>query len=162
MLDLAVGLGVVRAILHQINLITADSKRFEFFIKPSTGDKNLCCFTGAGQHCFGTAGDINAFGLTIPDITAAIADPGKTSPIGVDINTARCWHDTGLITRRAVGESFTFMQFDNIEIGQGHRVVISIDNGFVAVVKGRDMHDRLLHLVFFGQFSVAVSLPAMN
>ena len=24
------------------------------------------------------------------------------------------------------------------------------------------MHDRLLHLVFFGQFSVAVSLPAMN
>ena len=75
MLDLAVRLGVVAAILHDVEIASAHGEGFERVAELRARDEGFGVGL-RGDARAGIGGDIDAFGLAIPDIRTAIADIG--------------------------------------------------------------------------------------
>ena len=140
MLDLPMGLGLVRPVLHEIQIVGPHGKRFQCGLEAGTGHEHLA-IAGRADHPGLVAGrNIHALRLPIPDIPAAIADGGEYPTPGFDIDGPRCRHDAGLEAWYRIAEFLVRFQLDDIEIVQRHDVVSDIDNRPVPVVMWRNVH----------------------
>ena len=82
-LDLAMCLGVVGAVLHKIDLVGPDGKGFQGLIEARATDEHLGIV--AGRHHGRGCGrrHVYALWLAVPDVGAAVADGGKVlAPYG--------------------------------------------------------------------------------
>ena len=98
-LDLAVGFGVIRPVLHGVYIGGAHGKGRQNLIVFRACDKNFRLIRHTSYHRRGAGRDINAFRLAIPDIHPAGADIGEMLACHIHINRARCRHDAGFIAQ---------------------------------------------------------------
>ena len=145
MLDLAMCLGVVRAILHHIDLAGAHRERHEVTFAACTGDEDLRRIGGADEPRHGALRDVDSLRLAIPHIDTPVADGAEGNAFHLDIDGARGRHHAGFVLRHAILECLPAPELDDVEIVERHARIIHIDDGRVAVVEGRNVHlDQIL------------------
>ena len=138
-LDLAVCLGVVGPVLHQIQIRTAHREGRQRLGVFRAGDEGF----GIGQRgdpAAGVGGHIDAFWLSVPDVGTPVADPGEGFATGFHCYRSGGRNHAGFIARDAIVEMRARLQLDDVEIGQRHMGVIHVHDGPVLVVEWRDMH----------------------
>jgi len=140
MLDLAVGLGVVGAILHQIEPVGAHVERLQHLVVFGPGDEGFGLVGGADNRHLGANRHIDAFRFAVPDIDTAVSQLGVGDTLDLDIDRAGGGHDAGLIARHLIGEGLALLQLDDVEIVERNPGILDIDNRLVLIVVGRNMH----------------------
>ena len=140
MLDLAVGLGVVGTILHQVEPVGAHIERLQHLVVFGPGDEGLGLVGGADDGHLGADRHIDAFRLAVPDIDTAVSQLGVGHALDLDIDRAGGGHDAGFVARHLIGEGLALLQLDDVEIVERNTSVLDIDDRLVLIVVGRNMH----------------------
>ena len=141
-LDLAVGLGVVRTVLHQVEFVGAHRERLQRTVVAGSGNEDFRFVTGCDEARFGPGRHIDPFGFSIPDIYRAVADGLERLAFDLYVDGPCGRDDASLVTGYRIFEGLAFPKFDDVEVIERYARVIDIDDRFVAVVKRRYVHDQ--------------------
>ena len=143
MLDFAVRLGLVRAVLHLVNVGGAHGEGRKNAVELRASDEDFRCFRQAYQPHLRAAWRIDAFRLAVPDVHAALADGGEFLAADFDVHRAGGGDDAGFVAGNGIFKRLAAREFDDVEIVERHALVVDADDGLVLIVKGRDVHGQL-------------------
>jgi hypothetical protein len=118
-LDLAVRLGVVGAVLHQVEPIGAHVEGLEHLVVFAPAMKVSVRVGHADDRHLGADRHVDALRLAVPDIDAAIAELGEGRP-RPDIDRAGGRHDAGLVAGHLILERLALLELDDVEVVQRH------------------------------------------
>ena len=138
MLDLAVRLRVVGAILHKVGF--ADVERLQHLVVLRAGNEGFRGIRNADNGHFRADRHIDPLRFAIPHILAAIAEIAEGNTLDLDIDGSGRRNDAGLVAGNLIFESLALLQLDDVEVVQRNSAVLGIDNRIVPVVIGGDMH----------------------
>ena len=135
MLDLAVGFGVVRAVLDLVDIALAHGKGLQHLLETAASNQQVELLAGAQDFGLGTHRHVHRLRVAVPQVLA-LAYGLKVRAAHPHVAAARGGHEQGLIARHAMHEAFTPAQAHVIEIAQRRGGVVAVHDGDVVVVGG--------------------------
>ena len=144
MLDLAVRLGVVGAVLHLVDVGRPYCEGCQYRIEPGARDEDFGGLRPADDTGLGGGGHIDAFGLAVPHIDTAIAYSLEALAFDIDIDRSGGGNDRRLIARHLIVEGIAGLQLHDVEVVEGNAGVIDVDDRAVGIVEGRNVHGSVL------------------
>ena len=139
-LDLAVCLGLVGAVLHDVEIVGAHCEGLQHLVVLRTRDEDLGLVRDAADARCGARGHVDPFRLAVPDVDPSCPDAGRRKRPDFHIDGPRGRYDAGLVAGNIVCVRFAPLQLDDVEIVERHNIVLGGDDGFVSVVVGWDVH----------------------